>query len=409
MLSTLTIERNERPADIWTSDGTFSGVMDKTTISKTTKTITVTIFLMACFTIYMYYDSTKNLFSKFTGAHVQINNISTKNCLSFLKMHNYECTSNITLDKHLIATSKEKEEPDTILLIWMWPFGTSFGLRPCSSAFKIHGCHLTNDRGLFNQAHGVMFHHRDISGDLSNMPQLPRPALQKWVWWNMESPTNTNPIPLLNDLFNLTSSYRWDSDIPVPYGRIKESTEEEKKYTIPKKDKLVCWIVSHYNSHFKRSHYYTELVKFINVSTYGRQFNNQVNDKEYSNIVSSCKFYLSFENSIHRDYVTEKLFNALALGAVPVVIGPPRENYELFIPSKAFIHVDDFPSPKELADHLTLLDQNEDLYMQYFTWRERFVSKATSFGLEHACWICDHIRRNKHYKVVKDLRSWFWG
>uniref|UniRef100_A0A8C1EWC5 Fucosyltransferase n=1 Tax=Cyprinus carpio carpio TaxID=630221 RepID=A0A8C1EWC5_CYPCA len=383
--------------------------MDKTTISKTTKTITVTIFLMACFTIYMYYDSTKNLFSKFTGAHVQINNISTKNCLSFLKMHNYECTSNITLDKHLIATSKEQEEPDTILLIWMWPFGTSFGLRPCSSAFKIHGCHLTNDRGLFNQAHGVMFHHRDISGDLSNMPQLPRPALQKWVWWNMESPTNTNPIPLLNDLFNLTSSYRWDSDIPVPYGRITERTEEEKKYTIPKKDKLVCWIVSHYSPDLKRSHYYTELVKFINVSTYGRHFNNPVNDKEYSNIVSSCKFYLSFENSIHRDYVTEKLFNALAIGAVPVVIGPPRENYELFIPSKAFIHVDDFPSPKELADHLTLLDQNEELYMQYFTWRERFVSKRTSFGLEHACWICDHIRRNKHYKVVKDLRSWFWG
>ncbi len=386
--------------------------MDQTipsTVSKNPRKITIALFLITCFIIYMCYNSTNNLFSKSPAPHVHINNISGETCLSVLKMQNYTCTENITLDKHLIGTSKEKEEPDTILLIWMWPFGYKFGFEECSPAFDIHGCRLTDDRGLFNQAHGVMFHHKDISGDLSNMPQLPRPAFQKWVWWNMESPSNSNQHPLLKDLFNLTSNYRWDSDIPVPYGRITESTEEEKKYTIPKKDKLVCWVVSNFNPDFKRSQYYNELVKFINVSAYGRHFNNAINDAEYSNVVSRCKFYLSFENSIHRDYVTEKLFYALALGAVPVVLGPPRENYELFIPSKAFIHVDDFPSPKELANHLKVLDQNEDLYRQYITWREHFVSKSTSFGLEHACRICDHIRRNKHYKVVKDLNSWFWG
>ncbi|KAG1946731.1 3-galactosyl-N-acetylglucosaminide 4-alpha-L-fucosyltransferase FUT3 [Pimephales promelas] len=187
------------------------------------------------------------------------------------------------------------------------------------------------------------------------MPKLPRPAFQKWIWWNMESPTNSALHPPLKDLFNLTSSYRRDSDIPVPYGWLSEATEEEKNYTIPKKDKLVCWV-----------------------------------------------------NSIHRDYITEKVFNPLRIGTVPVVIGPPRENYEQFIPSEAFIHVDDFPSPKELADHLKLMDQNEDLYRQYFTWRKHFVSKHTSFGLAHACRVCDHIKKNKHYTVVKDINSWYW-
>ncbi|XP_043093633.1 4-galactosyl-N-acetylglucosaminide 3-alpha-L-fucosyltransferase 9-like isoform X2 [Puntigrus tetrazona] len=386
--------------------------MDKTTvttISKTTQYITIAMFLMACFTIYMCCNSTKHLFGKSIAARVQINNISAETCLSVLKTQNYKCAANTTPDEHLIGASKEKEEPDTLLLIWMWPFRDRFELAPCSSAFDIHGCRLTDDRDLFNQAHGVMFHHRDISRDLSNMPQLPRPAFQKWVWWNMESPSNSYPLPLLKDLFNLTSSYRWDSDIPVPYGRITYTREEEKKYTIPKKDRLVCWVVSNYNPDFKRSQYYTELVKSVKVSVYGRQFNNAVNGEEYTNLVSSCKFYLSFENSIHRDYVTEKLFNALVLGAVPVVLGPPRENYELFLPSEAFIHVDDFPSAKELAEHLKLLDQNEDLYKRHFTWRERFVSKTNIFGLEHACRICDHIRRNKHYKVVKDLNSWFWS
>ncbi|XP_067281704.1 4-galactosyl-N-acetylglucosaminide 3-alpha-L-fucosyltransferase 9-like [Pseudorasbora parva] len=394
--------------------------MMSTTPSKTTRIIIISLFLLLCFALYLYYlmpagftISTINLF-KCPAAKYQINNISAETCLSVLTTQYYTCA--VKMDKLQMTTSgpkpsttAEKEEPDTILLIWMWPFGVPFNLGTCSSAFNIHGCRLTDDKNLFNQAHGVMFHHREISGDLSNMPKLPRPVFQKWIWWNMESPTNSVRIPLLKDLFNLTSSYRQDSDVPVPYGWILEATEEEKKYTIPKKDTLVCWIVSNYSPDFKRSQYFTELAKHINVEAYGRHFNNQMNDDEYVQLMLRCKFYLSFENAIHRDYMTEKVFTPLALGTVPVVLGPPRANYEQFIPSKAFIHVDDFPSPKELADHLKRLDKNEDEYKQYFRWREHFVSKGVPFGPAHACRICDHIRKNKHYRVVKDLDSWYWG
>ncbi|XP_039537339.1 4-galactosyl-N-acetylglucosaminide 3-alpha-L-fucosyltransferase 9-like [Pimephales promelas] len=387
------------------------------TPSKTKRSILFALFVLVCFTVYMSYltpaefkYSPINLFS----CPGRINNISTNTCLGVLKMQNFTCTVNIPVDKPPMTTSKplttaEKEEPETIILIWMWPFGVSFGLGPCSSAYNIHGCRLTDDRSLYNQAHGVMIHHRDIRGDLSNMPKLPRPAYQKWIWWNMESPTNSALHPPLKDLFNLTSSYRRDSDIPVPYGWLSEATEEEKNYTIPKKDKLVCWVVSHYNPNFRRSQYFNELVKYINVDAYGGHFNKPMSNDDYINLMHTCKFYLSFENSIHRDYITEKVFNPLRIGTVPVVIGPPRENYEQLIPSEAFIHVDDFPSPKELADHLKLMDQNEDLYRQYFTWRKHFISKRTSFGLAHACRVCDHIKKNKHYTVVKDINSWYWG
>ncbi|KAK9957468.1 hypothetical protein ABG768_011712 [Culter alburnus] len=379
---------------------------------KTAVKAVIALFLLECFILYAYHFLPLGYFNQ----EVQIKYSRKESCLHVLKMQNYMCTLNNSMEELLMTTSvpkpltsTEKEEPDTTVLIWMWPFGTRFDLGLCSSAFNIHGCHLTDDRGLFNQAHGVMIHHRDISWDLSNMPKLPRPAFQKWIWWNMESPTHSGQNPLLKDLFNLTSSYRRDSDIPVPYSWLSDATEVEKNYTIPKKEKLVCWVVSNYNPNYKRSHYFNELVKYINVETHGRHFNSPVNHDEYLNLVSSCKFYLSFENSIHRDYMSEKLFNSLALGTVPVVIGPPRENYEEYIPSEAFIHVDDFPSPKELADHLKLLDQNEDLYRHYFTWREHFVSKRTKFGFEHACRICEHIRKNKHYRVVKDLNSWYWG
>ncbi|XP_050993258.1 4-galactosyl-N-acetylglucosaminide 3-alpha-L-fucosyltransferase 9-like [Labeo rohita] len=389
------------------------GVSKMFPASKTTWATISGVILMACIIIYVYCSPNIS-FNKFTATRVQVNNISAEACLSVLRTENYRCTADVTSDELPMAPkplpdTAEKEEPETLLLIWMWPFGVSFGLGPCSTAFNIHGCRLTDDRGLFNQAHGVMFHHRDISGDISNMPQQPRPAFQKWIWWNMESPSNSYPIGPLNGLFNLTSNYRRDSDVPVPYGWLTEATEEQKKYTIPKKDKLVCWIVSNYRPSYRRSQYYTELAEHIHVSAYGRHFNNPVSDADYSNVVSSCKFYLSFENSVHRDYMTEKLFNALALGAVPVVLGPSRDNYEQFIPSNAFIHVDDFPSAKEMADHLKHLDQNEELYMQYFTWREHFVSTRLPFGLAHACHICDHIRRHKEYKAVKDLNGWYWG
>jgi alpha-1,3-fucosyltransferase len=39
------------------------------------------------------------------------------------------------------------------------------------------------------------------------------------------------------------------------------------------------------------------------------------------NISKDYKFYLSFENSICTDYVTEKLFNTMMLPIVPIVMG----------------------------------------------------------------------------------------
>ena len=45
-------------------------------------------------------------------------------------------------------------------------------------------------------------------------------------------------------------------------------------------------------------------------------------------IISTYKFYLAFENSIHcTDYISEKFWrNSLKTGAVPVVFGPHKES-----------------------------------------------------------------------------------
>lgn len=388
-----------------------------------TQNLLIALVVLACFVAIfcMYHEPTRTWF-KCPAAQILTNNVSAELCLHLLKMKNYthDCNGNsetrqvqhprTTARPPTTTTAKQlttaKSEPETIILIWMWPFGVPFTVEPCT-IYGVDGCRITDDRNLYNQADGVMIHHRDISGDFSNIPQQPRPVFQKWVWWNMESPTHSPHFPQLKEMFNLTSSYRRDSDIPVPYGSLVQ-TGEEINYTIPKKDKLVCWIVSNWNPGYKRTGFFNEFSKHIAVEGYGGHFNRPMSQDDYSKTVASCKFYLSFENSVHKDYITEKLFNSLHLGTVPVVLGPPRQNYEEYIPSTAFIHIDDFKTPKELAEHLKSLDQNEELYMQHFTWKKHFTVTHSRFGTEHSCLTCAHIRRFKSYKRVTDLNGWWF-
>ncbi|KAG7324673.1 hypothetical protein KOW79_012689 [Hemibagrus wyckioides] len=270
----------------------------------------------------------------------------------------------------------QDQDQDTVVLVWKWPFGHELKPSSCSELFHITGCRLTDDRGEYEEAHAVMFHHRDIYRNLSELLRMRRPPLQQWVWMNMESPGNSLRLALLDGLFNLTVSYRRDSDVWVPYGRIVPAAKELWTFQIPPKDKLVCWIVNNWKSNLRRVQYFNKLRKHIRVQAYGGAFKKPLSLEEYHKTLSSCKFYLSFENSVHKDYFTEKLFNPLISGTVPVVLGPPRENYEEFIPADSFIHVDDFKSPQELAEHLKFLDQNQEVYERYFTWRQHFTAKV---------------------------------
>ncbi|XP_070847698.1 4-galactosyl-N-acetylglucosaminide 3-alpha-L-fucosyltransferase 9-like [Chaetodon trifascialis] len=308
-------------------------------------------------------------------------------------------------DTQKVQTAAVDTEPDTILLIWMWPFGRKFDLS--CDIFNIKKCHLTDDKSLYYKAHGVLFHHRNINK--ANLPREPRPWFQKWVWWNMESPANSAPISELNHSFNLTCNYRLDSNIPVPYGYLAPVTSEDESFKLPAKDKLVCWIVSNWKPNYKRVQFYNEMTKHIKIHTYGRAFDQDVSNEDYVKIVSSCKFYLSFENSVYKDYITEKLYRPMSLGTVPVVLGPPRQQYEDHIPGDSFIHVEDFSTPKELAERLTYLDQNNSEYMRYLSWRSRFKVKRSAFGREHACRTCRYLQNHKWYQALHDLNKWYWG
>ena len=56
------------------------------------------------------------------------------------------------------------------------------------------------------------------------------------------------------------------------------------------------------------------------------------------------KFYLAFENSICRDYATEKFYNPLFFSTVPIVYG--GADYDRFAPPHSYIDVRNFSSGK---------------------------------------------------------------
>ncbi|KAI4902359.1 hypothetical protein NFI96_030548 [Prochilodus magdalenae] len=340
--------------------------------------------------------------------------VCTVACLDSLKVDNQalkDCPAEIQKDQENTAVKQAGPENDhnaeILILVWIWPFGARFPVDTCEPKFGIRNCRITDDRSQYENAHGVLFHVRDIDKEIPTLQKLPRFPLQMWVWMNSESPGYSPRLEGADDLFNLTSNYRRDSDIWTPYGWIMKANEEERAFQIPKKDKLVCWIVTHWNDQFKRVIYFNEFSKHIEVDGFGQHFGRQVSNDDYFKIIASCKFYLSFENSIYKDYISEKVYNPLVLGTVPVVIGPPRDNYEEFLPRNAFIHIDDFKTPKDLAEHLKLVDKNPEMYERYFDWRKHFVAKLGD-PEEHACRTCEYIRVNRNFRVFKNVNKWYF-
>ncbi|KAG8438061.1 hypothetical protein GDO86_008663 [Hymenochirus boettgeri] len=306
-----------------------------------------------------------------------------------------------------ITINKMKSNRSALtILVWTWPFDIHLPLMKCSRFLRDSSCIFTDDRNLYSSADAVILHHREVYKSKHLLPQLPRPSEQYWIWFNMESPQNSPNLQLMDNLINLTMTYKVDSDIFTPYGFLKQRTETDP-FTVPIKTKLVAWVISNWKANNYRIQYYNELKKYINIDLYGK-YHTELPSGKHNKIISMYKFYMAFENSVHQDYITEKLWNnAFMSMAVPIVMGPPRSNYERFIPSNSFIHVNDFSTPKELADYLYKLDQDDNKYQQYFKWRSKYQPIVNTDFFKLYCNVCKALKNAPARRFITSISDWY--
>ena len=117
------------------------------------------------------------------------------------------------------------------------------------------------------------------------------------------------PVISQNGYLNLTSSYRLDSDIPVPYLYTVKNKDKLPNGFFPHKTELIVWYVSHCKTDSKREDYILKLSKYLPIHIYGKCGNSTTcKDKRKDNCLfeslSKYKFYLSAENSICKEYFT---------------------------------------------------------------------------------------------------------
>jgi hypothetical protein len=173
------------------------------------------------------------------------------------------------------------------------------------------------------------------------------------------------------------------------------------------KKKLVAWFVSHCPTPIRREEYVRQLSQFIQVDIYGKcgNLSGCANDEKCRQLLrTDYKFYLSFENSWCPDYVTEKFYRPLLYDTVPIVLG--GVDYDQFAPPHSYINALDFPSAKELAEYLHLLDRNEDLYARYFDWKRNYdVALPANDGWCDLCKMAND--PNQPIKVYPDIQQWW--
>ncbi|XP_053190085.1 4-galactosyl-N-acetylglucosaminide 3-alpha-L-fucosyltransferase 9-like [Scomber japonicus] len=126
--------------------------------------------------------------------------------------------------------------------------------------------------------------------------------------------------------------------------------------------------------------------------------------ESYFLTISSCKFYLSFENSIHRDYITETFSGPLTAGIMPIMFGLPRSNYEDFAPGTSFLHVNEFPDTRRLAEFSLGVDKDNEAFMRYFK-----LCRFLNCEFVHTiCQDNDHVGITKDHRAVPDVYKWFF-
>ncbi|KAK2141142.1 hypothetical protein LSH36_1154g00094 [Paralvinella palmiformis] len=273
-----------------------------------------------------------------------------------------------------------------------------------------NNCIYTSNHSLIRQADILLFY-------LNEKPDWPkvRYAHQYYAHFIHEAPGKRNQRTFLDqyeDNINITINFRRDADLYLPYNTLLPvKSDHDYRPRIPHGNKtgMAVWPVSHCVTESHREHYVAELSKHLEVDIYGRCGSHICNRSRTHSCSKSWeekyKYYLSFENNVCEDYITEKVFLPLQYEIIPVVFG--GGNYSRDVPPRSVINARDFDSPKDLANFLIHLASDEQRYRSYFKWKSRFeiVGGVPRF----MCRLCQALHENEfHPHPAKSHYADYW-
>lgn len=220
------------------------------------------------------------------------------------------------------------------------------------------------------------------------------------------------------DAVNWTMTYRLDSDIAYKYGSFKRRNETKshtKDYSqiFKQKTKEVAWLVSDCPTESKREKYVNILQRFVKVDIYGRcgSFKNCTKEegiKCLQQIGRDYKFYLSFENSMCRDYMTEKVFVWFKMDTITVVRG--ARNYKNLLPDHTYVDAHKFDSIAALGKFLQKLSKDENEYIRYLKEKDKYKTESMQAQVQQAyCDLCKRLHNvNSYRKIYHNVNQWWF-
>ncbi|ELT87095.1 hypothetical protein CAPTEDRAFT_65214, partial [Capitella teleta] len=240
-------------------------------------------------------------------------------------------------------------------------------------------CTFTNDRSQLADSDAVIFRARR----LENLPMPERPNYnQKWIFYEVEPPYKVyeyTDLSKYKDVFNLSATYSAESDMAhlIDLKKCHINENKLKRFSqinfAANKSKDAIWFVSNCHSQSKREAFAKEMQKYIGVDIYGKcgtlscgtnSFASYASGAEcHQKLFTGYRFYLAFENSICKDYLTEKLWKLSGHSIIPVVMG--GVDYKNMLPAQTHVDVRDFGDAKKLSEFLLELSQNDELYNTY--------------------------------------------
>ncbi|XP_046343485.1 alpha-(1,3)-fucosyltransferase C-like [Haliotis rufescens] len=287
--------------------------------------------------------------------------------------------------RHFHGNIRRGAVPQVSILLWTPWFKDVNWAANFSTIFDMcdYKCHLTKDKTRLRESQAVLFHAQDL-----DILPLHRLSNQVWIFHTREAPPNAaDNFDKYANIFNWTSTYRRDSEVYSSYGGTfrREFPNRGVKNFASTKSLGVAWVASNCNDQAKRANLVRELRKFIHVDTFGDCGEMNLKADKTDQVLKHYKFYLAFENSYCRDYITEKFWSSLHRHQIPIVSG--GGDYTRVAPPHSFINVLEYQSTEELAEYIKYLDQNDQAYNEYLEWTGEYYVKKLNLD-SVLCDIC---------------------